>query len=60
MSKIKFFNIIFFFISICFVEAKIKLPTLVSDGIILQRDQKLKIWGQADIGEKVEVNFQHK
>lgn len=60
MNKIKFFNIIFFFISICFVDAKIKLPNLVSDGMVLQRDQKLKIWGQADIGEKVEVNFQNK
>lgn len=60
MNKIKFFNIIFFFISICFVDAKIKLPTLVSDGMVLQRDQKLKIWGQADIGEKVEINFQNK
>ncbi|SHM04242.1 sialate O-acetylesterase [Chryseobacterium polytrichastri] len=60
MNKIKLFNIIFFFISICFVDAKIKLPTLVSDGMVLQRDQKLKIWGQADSGEKVEINFQHK
>ncbi|MFP3590370.1 sialate O-acetylesterase [Chryseobacterium sp. SIMBA_038] len=60
MNKIKLFNIILFFISICFVDAKIKLPTLVSDGMVLQRDQKLKIWGTADIGEKVEVNFQNK
>lgn len=60
MNKIKFFNIILFFIGICFVDAKIKLPRLVSDGMILQRDQKLKIWGTADIGEKIEVQFQNK
>lgn len=60
MNKIKLFNILFFLITFCVVEAKIKLPTLVSDGMVLQRDQKLKIWGTADIGEKVEVNFQHK
>lgn len=60
MNKIKFFNIILFFISIYFIDAKIKLPTLVSDGMVLQRDQKLKIWGQADIGEKVEITFQNK
>jgi len=60
MNKIKLLNIIFFIITFCFVDAKIKLPNLVSDGMVLQRDQKLKIWGQADIGEKVEINFQNK
>ncbi|MET3535745.1 sialate O-acetylesterase [Chryseobacterium limigenitum] len=60
MNKIKFFSIILFFISICFVDAKIQLPALVSDGMVLQRGQKIKIWGQADSGEKVEVNFQNK
>lgn len=60
MNTIKLLNIIFFFFSICFVDAKIKLPKLVSDGMVLQRDQKLKIWGQTDSGEKVEVNFQNK
>ena len=41
-------------------EAKIKLPTLVSDGMVLQRNQKLNIWGKADAGEKVEVKFLNK
>ncbi|WP_312389217.1 sialate O-acetylesterase [Chryseobacterium sp.] len=60
MNKIKFFNIILFFISISFIDAKIKLPRLVSDGMVLQRDQPLKIWGYADAGEKVELQFQNK
>ncbi|MFY7845956.1 sialate O-acetylesterase [Chryseobacterium gambrini] len=38
-------------------EAKIKLPALVSDGMILQRNQKLNIWGKADPNEKVDVEF---
>lgn len=38
-------------------EAKIKLPALVSDGMILQRNQKLNIWGKADPNEKVDVKF---
>ncbi len=38
-------------------KADIKLPTLVSDGMVLQRDIKLKIWGWADPNEKVNVNF---
>ncbi|AZA54467.1 sialate O-acetylesterase [Chryseobacterium sp. G0201] len=60
MNTIKLLNIIFFFFSICFVDAKIKLPKLVSDGMVLQRDEKIKIWGTADIGEKVQVNFKNK
>ncbi|WP_428068286.1 sialate O-acetylesterase [Chryseobacterium gambrini] len=38
-------------------EAKIKLPALVSDGMVLQRNQKLNIWGKADPNEKVDVKF---
>lgn len=43
-----------------FIEAKITLPTLVSDGMVLQRNQKLNVWGKADAGEKVEVKFLNK
>ncbi|MGK6341366.1 sialate O-acetylesterase [Chryseobacterium sp. DT-3] len=43
-----------------FIEAKIKLPALVSDGMVLQRNQKLNVWGQADAGEKVEIKFINK
>ena len=43
-----------------FMEAKIKLPALVSDGMVLQRNQKLNVWGKADAGEKVEVKFLNK
>ncbi|WP_407402878.1 sialate O-acetylesterase [Chryseobacterium sp.] len=42
------------------MEAKIKLPALVSDGMVLQRDQKIKIWGKADSKERVFVQFQNK
>jgi sialate O-acetylesterase len=47
----------------CFIlpgYATVKLPQLVADGMILQRDTKVKIWGWADAGEKITVNFQHK
>jgi sialate O-acetylesterase len=43
-----------------FIEAKIKLPALVSDGMVLQRNQKLNVWGKADAGEKVEIKFINK
>jgi sialate O-acetylesterase len=37
--------------------AQVKLPRLVSDNMVLQRDTKLNIWGWATPGEKVTVHF---
>ncbi|MGI9649727.1 sialate O-acetylesterase [Chryseobacterium sp. RLHN22] len=62
MSNNIFTKILGLFLLICnlCVEAKIKLPALVSDGMVLQRNQKLNIWGKADANEKVEVKFLNK
>ncbi len=38
----------------------VKLPTLVSNGMVLQRDTPVKIWGWANAGEKVTVTFKGK
>jgi sialate O-acetylesterase len=35
----------------------VRLPRLVSDGMVLQRDAAVKIWGWADKGENVTINF---
>lgn len=40
--------------------AEVKLPQLVSNGMVLQRDTKLKIWGWAAPGEKVALAFNGK
>ena len=40
------------------LSAKVRLPRLVSDRMVLQRDTELDIWGWADPGEKVTVRFQ--
>ncbi len=40
--------------------ANIRLPQLVSNGMILQRDAKVRIWGWADAGEKVSITFNKK
>ncbi len=32
-------------------EAKVKLPAILSDGMVLQRERPVKIWGNADKGE---------
>ena len=29
-------------------EAKVKLPSVLSDGMVLQRERPIKIWGTAD------------
>lgn len=38
-------------------SAQVRLPKLVSDGMVLQRDQKINVWGWASPGEKVKINF---
>lgn len=43
--------------SVSRTEAKVKLPALVLDGMVLQREQPLKIWGTADAGETVQLTF---
>jgi len=35
----------------------VRLPKLVGDNMVLQRDQPLKIWGWATHGEKVSITF---
>ncbi len=49
---------LFCFWSASILEAKVKLPVLISDGMVLQRSQTLKIWGTADAGENVQLSFQ--
>lgn len=41
-------------------EAKVKLPSVLSDGMVLQRERPIKIWGTADPGENVVVTFKKK
>ncbi|MES2275953.1 MAG: sialate O-acetylesterase [Bacteroidota bacterium] len=37
--------------------AQVKLPRLISDGMVLQRDRPVRIWGWAAAGERVTVNL---
>ena len=37
--------------------ADVTLPAIFSDHMVLQRDQKVPVWGFADDGEKVTVSF---
>lgn len=51
-------------LSLCTValptDAKVKLPALISDGMVLQREQPVRVWGTADAGEAVKVKWQKK
>jgi len=38
-------------------QAAVTLPRLVSNGMVLQREEPIKIWGWADVGERVNVEF---
>lgn len=38
-------------------HAAVSLPSVLSDGVILQRDCPVKIWGKASPGEKVDVSL---
>lgn len=61
MMKCKF---VFLWVVLCLWiapgEAKVTLPTLLSDGMVWQRERPVRIWGTADKGEQVTVLFQKK
>jgi len=41
-------------------HAQLRLPKLISDGMVLQREAPLTIWGWAKPGEKITVRFRNK
>ncbi|TKC01536.1 sialate O-acetylesterase [Pedobacter cryotolerans] len=54
------FSFIFSLFIIFSATAEIKLPALVSNGMVLQRDQNIKIWGWANVDEQITVTFKNK
>lgn len=62
MSK-RLFQLIIFIAGLVgqqFVFGQIKVPRLVRDSMILQRDTKINIWGWASKGGKVNIKFNKK
>src|SRR5690349_11082356 len=57
LSRI-FFGVFFLLCSNSFCQ--VRLPRLISDGMILQRDTEARIWGWASVGENVSVVFNKK
>ncbi len=50
-------TIIGLFISIASISAKVRLPKLFTNNMVLQRDMPVKIWGWADAGEEITITF---
>lgn len=51
-------NIVFLFLLISAISnANVRMPLLFSDGMVLQRNKEIPIWGWAAAGEKIEVRF---
>jgi sialate O-acetylesterase len=44
-------------LSIFASEAAVRLPSVITDGMVIQRNEPVKIWGWADSGEEVTVNW---
>ena len=42
------------------VYSQVKLPALIRDSMVLQRDTKINVWGWAGKGEKISVKFNGK
>ena len=43
-----------------FAFAEVKLPSVIGSHMVLQRDEAVPIWGWAEAGEAVTVEFQGK
>ena len=54
--KIRGFYLLILFVSFS-ARADIRLPQLVGDHMVLQRDMKINIWGWASPGEKISLRF---
>jgi sialate O-acetylesterase len=56
----QFLSTFFFSFLLIAANSQVKLPALIRDSMILQRDAKIKIWGWASTGEKIVVGFNKK
>lgn len=57
ISQVLFFIVFVVSSTVFQLNAQVRLPAIVGDGMILQRTEKVKIWGWASPKEKVTVEF---
>ncbi|MFP4294003.1 MAG: sialate O-acetylesterase [Cyclobacteriaceae bacterium] len=43
-----------------YTKADIRLPEIIGDHMVLQRESSIKVWGWGEVGEEVNVRFQKK
>jgi sialate O-acetylesterase len=55
--KVKLISILLTLLFVNPAMAIVKLPAVVSDNMMIQRDMPVKIWGWSDLGETVSINF---
>ncbi len=62
MNMKRFYLLVFFCLFAISQTAlcKVSLPRLISNGMVLQRETSVKIWGWATPGEKIKINFNDK
>jgi sialate O-acetylesterase len=56
----KWLKLIFILVISIQAKANISLPRFISNGMVLQRDMPIPIWGWGNAGEKVQVTFKGK
>ena len=60
MKNLRALIIVLLFVQSNHLMSQIRLPKLISDGVILQRNEKIKIWGWASPKEKIKLEFKSK
>ncbi|MFV8342881.1 sialate O-acetylesterase [Flavobacterium sp. XS2P39] len=51
-------NLVFLFLICCLLaNANVRMPLLFSDGMVMQRNKAIPVWGWADANEKITVQF---
>src|SRR5579872_4683395 len=46
-----------FLLTGCVVSAQVRLPQLIADRMVVQRDMPISVWGWASPGERIGLNF---
>lgn len=55
------FSTITFLFLLCFpIRSEVKLPCFINNGMVLQRDFMVPVWGWASVGEKIQIEFNGK
>lgn len=58
MKYLCIFLLLFF--QLTAVQSQVRLPRLIRDSMVLQRDVKINVWGWAAKGEKISIRFNNK